>query len=115
MSFKPMLDADFWQRDAKRAHDQQEGATKAAAFFKDLHEKRMREVDAIAKRDNVLYTEDKNARRLKDLTPAEREALEADVCARIKAQLSEKPPYGVYFEPKDGWHCTCDKCHKGRW
>ena len=111
MTYKPMLDAAFWQRDAERAREQKERATKAEAFFKDLHEKRMREVDAIAKRDNVLYTDDENARRLKDLTPAESEALEATVTAQIKAQLSDEPPYAIYFEPKDGWHCTCDKCN----
>lgn len=113
--YAPFLPADFWQLDAERARIQEADAAEAEAAFKVFHEKRMREVDALAARDNALYTEDKNARRLKDLTPAEREALEASVRARIKAQLSEEPPYSIYFEPKDGWHCRCDKCHKGRW
>ena len=113
--YKPLLDADFWKREAGRARKQEAGAAEAETAFKVFHEKRTREVDAMAKRDNALYSEDKNARRLKDLTPPERETLEAKVSARITEILSEKPPYGVYFEPKDGWHCTCDKCHKGRW
>lgn len=113
--YAPFLPADFWQLDAERARIQEADAVGAETAFKVYHEKRMREVDAMAKRDNALYTEDKNARRLKDVTPPERETLEAKVSARITEILSEKPPYGVYFEPKDGWHCTCDKCNiRGR-
>src|SRR5665647_1261148 len=113
--YAPFLPADFWQLDAERAREQKERATEAETFFKDLHAERMREVDALAAHDNALYTEDMNARRLKDLSSDERAAIEANVSARITEILSEKPPYSIYFEPKDGWHCKCDKCNTRGW
>ena len=114
MTYKPMLDADFWKRDAKRAREQKERAAEADVFFKSFQTERMREVDALAKRDNALYSEDKNARRLKDLTPDERETLEAEVTAHIDSILKEEPPYRIYFDPNEGWHCTCAKCEAER-
>ena len=112
--YAPFLPADFWQLDAEREREQKERATEAETFFKDLHAERMREVDALAAHDNALYTEDMNARRLKDLSSDERETLEAKVSARIAKQLSETPPYGIKFEPKDGWHCKCVRCEAER-
>jgi hypothetical protein len=113
--YAPFLPADFWQLDAERTRIQAVDAAEAEAAFKVFHEKRMGEVDALAARDNALYTEDKNARRLKDLSSDERAAIEANVTALIDRISSETPPYSIYFESKDGWHCKCDKCNiRGR-
>ena len=35
---------------------------------------------------------------------------EYEVRLDIAIQLEEKPPYDVWFEPNDGWHCTCPMC-----
>jgi hypothetical protein len=113
--YAPFLPADFWQLDAERARIQEAGAAEAETAFKVFHEKRMREVDALAARDSALYTEDKNARRLKNLSSDERAAIEANVTALIDRISSETPPYSIYFESKDGWHCKCDKCNTRGW
>ena len=113
--YAPFLPADFWQLDAERARIQEADAAEAEAAFKVFHEKRMREVDALAARDSALYTEDKNARRLKNLSSDERAAIEANVTALIDRISSETPPYSIYFESKDGWHCKCDKCNTRGW
>lgn len=113
MNFQPILDEEFWAQDKERARTQKEEGEKAEQFFRQFDAERMAEAPALAERDRACSTLDKNAKRLKDLTAEERAKIESEVTAQVNAQLNEEAPYKIYFEPKDGWHCTCPKCNIG--
>lgn len=71
-----------------------------------FHEKRMHEVDALAKRANKRHESDPpDGKRLKDLSQAERDSIEKDVTARVD-EITNTPQKGreILFDHYLGWH-----------
>jgi hypothetical protein len=75
-----------------------------------FHETRMREVDALVKRANKRHESDPpDGKRLKDLSQAERDAIEKDVTAYVdEINLGPKDPNAPQFDTVRGWSLPAD-------